>query len=289
MPYEQFDDASYTELRRNLLRAKGSGEQREFLTVLRDSGKFAAWIRARVETEPGDSLPLLEDPLTESEFKEPPKSAEEWMFDAWKSIGPADACRVPFWGLVTLRHIEEGRIESRYLAANGGALSGGLERIDRTLKEGDEKAVDSIVRVTLRRMGGLPEVRGNRSVYVNCPFARAWWRGYLTREICGESGAEPRSVANVLTVSQSYWEELINLVVSKNSVLGDAKVRTALVWALSDFIDDGEKKHLFHANRLTRIQRLIGVRSAWQELGVFSVEDLKEMISGEFIASIRPG
>lgn len=288
MSYEQFEDASYTELRRNLLRAKGSGEQREFLAVLRDSGEFAAWIRSRVKTESGDSPPLLENRLTESEFKEPPKSAEEWMFDAWKSIAPADACRVPFWGLVTLRHIEEGRIQSRYLAANGGALSGGRERIDRTLKEEDEKAVDSIVRASLRRMGGLPEARGNRSVYVNCPFARAWWRGYLAREICEESGAEPRSVANVLTVSQSYWEELINLVVSKNSVLGDAKVRTALVWALSDFIDDAEKKHLFHANRLTRIQRLIGVRSAWQELGVFSARELKEMISGEFIASIRP-
>lgn len=289
MPCEQFEDASYTELRGNLLRSKGSGAARDFLAALRDSGEFAEWIGERVQVEPGDGLPLLEDPLTESEFKEPPRSAEKWMFDAWESIAPADACRVPFWGLVTLRHIEAGRIESRYLAADGGALSGGRERIDRTLREGAEKKVDEIVRAALRRMSGLPEARGSRSVYVNCPFARAWWRGYLAREICGESGAEPGRVGKVLSVSQSYWEELINLVVSRNSVLGDAKARTALVWALSELINDEDKKRLFHANTLTRIQRLIGVRSAWQELGVFSVGELKEMMIGEFIAAIRPG
>ena len=246
MPYEEFEDASYTELRQNLLRSKGSEYQREFLSVLRSSSEFPDWIRGRVKIEQGESLPILEEPLTESEFKEPPKSTEEWIFDAWESISPADAARVTFWGFMSLRHVEEGRIKSFYLAANGGALTGGLERIDRILKEGNEKEVDSIVRAALRRMSGLPEARGNRSVYVNCPFARAWWRGYLACEVRETSGAELTNVVKVLTVSQSYWEGLINLVVSRNSVLGDAKVRTALIWALSDLINDEDKKYLFH-------------------------------------------
>lgn len=288
MSREQFEDASYAELRRKLLRSKGSAAQREFLTALRDSGEFAEWIGERVRVEPGDGLPLLEYPLTESEFKEPPRGEEKRMFDAWKSIAPADACRVPFWGLATLRHIEAERIESRYLAADGGAPSGGREKIDRTLREGTASEVDGAVRAALRRMSGLPEARGGRSVYVNCPFARAWWRGHLAREICAEPGAEPGRVGKILAVSQTYWEELVNLVVSRNSVLGDAKVRTALVWALSDCVDDADKKRLFHAKALTRIQRLIGVRSAWQELGVFSVKELKEMMIVEFLAPRRP-
>lgn len=286
MPYAEFEDASYTELRKNILKAKGSNEQREFLDALRSSSRFPDWIRARIKIEQGESLPILEEPLTESEFKEPPKSTEKWIFDTWESISPANASRVTFWGFMTLRHVEKGRIKSFYLAANGGAQAGGLERIDRALKE--EKDIDIIARTALRRMSGLPEARGNRSVYVNCPFARAWWRRYIAQEVREQSDAEMINIIKVLTVSQSYWEGLINLVVSRNSVLGDAKVRTALIWALADFINDEDKHYLFHEKILGRIQRLIGIRSAWQELGVFPVKEIKEIIKKEFILSVQP-
>ena len=288
MPYAEFEDASYTELRKNLLKQKGSDYQLEFLSALRYSSEFPDWVRTRIKVEHGDSLPILEEPLTESEFKDPPKSTEKWIFDTWESISPANACRVTFWGFMSLRHIEEGRIQPFYLVANGGALTGGLERIERALKEGNNNEVDSIVRTALRRMSGLPEARGNRSVYVNCPFARAWWRGYLAREVREITDAELANVVKVLTISQSYWEGLINFVVSRNSVLGDAKVRTALIWALSDFINNENKHHLFHEKTLGRIQRLIGIRSAWQELGVFSVNEIKEIIKDELIVSVQP-
>ena len=287
MLYEEFEDASYTALRQKLLRSKGSTAQRQFLSCLRSSNEFSDWIRHQVKIEEGESLSILEEPLTESEFKEPPKSTEKRIFDAWESISPAEACRATFWGFVILRHIEEGRIKSFYLAANGGALMGGLERIDRVLKEGNEKEVDRVVRAVLLRLSGLPE-RGKRSVYENCPFARAWWRGYLAREICEQTDAESKNVVKVLTVSQSYWVRLINLVVSKNAVLGDVKVRTALIWALSDFINDEGEKYLFYDKVLGRIERLIGIRSAWQELGVFSIEELKKIMRDDFIATIQP-
>ncbi len=285
MPCEKFEDASYTKLRKNLLKSKGSDAQREFLSVLCRSDEFPSWMRNEVRVEEGEAPSMLEEPLTESEFKDPPESAEERMFEAWKSLSPADACRVTLWGFITLRHIEAGRIQSSYLAANGGDASRGLERIERVLKGENKKEVDDVVRTAIRRMSGLPEARGNRSVYVNCPFARAWWRGHLTREICEQSGAEPRSVRKVLSVSQSYWEELINLVVSRNSVPGDVKVRTALIWALSELMDDPDKERLFQGKSLKRVQRRIGVRAAWQELGVFPVEQLKEMMKNEFIAA----
>ena len=220
MPCEAFEDASYTALRKRLLRSKGSEDQREFLSVLRSSSDFSEWVRKQVSIEQGESLPVLEEPLTEAEFQEPPKSTEKQIFDTWRSIAPADACRVTFWGLMTLRHVESGIIQSSFLAVNGGPSPAGLERIDRVLKEGNEKDVDSVVRRALRRMSGLPEARGNRSVYVNCPLARAWWRRYLANEICESTGAVLTDVLKVLGHSQQYWEELINLVVSRNSVLG---------------------------------------------------------------------
>ena len=279
MDYEEFEDASYTSLRKDLIKSKGSQQQREFLIALRSSSHYSEWVRNKVKIESGEKLPILEENLTESEFKEPPRSTERQIFESWKAIPPASACRVTFWGFMTVRHIEEGRIQSSFLAANDGATPGGLDRIDRVLKEGNEKEIDDTVRTALRRMSGLPEARGNRSVYVNCPFARAWWRRYLANEVCENTGVGLTDVIKVLGSSQQYWEELINLVVSRNSVLGDAKVRIALIWALSEFVDEEEKKHLFQGKALKTIRRLIGIRSAWQELGVFSVEELKELMT----------
>lgn len=276
MPCEAFEDASYTALRKRLLRSKGSEDQQEFLTILRSSSNFSDWLREQVSIEQGESLPMLEEPLTEAEFQEPPKSTEKQIFDTWKPIVPADACRVTFWGLMTLRHIESGIIQSSFLAVNGGSSPTGLERIDRVLKEGNEKDLDNVVRRALRLMSGLPEARGNRSVYVNCPLARAWWRRHLADEICGSTEAVLTDVLKVLGHSQQYWEELINLVVSRNSVLGDVKIRTALIWALSEFVNEEGSKHLFQGKTIKRIQRLLGIRLAWQELGVFSTVELKQ-------------
>ena len=283
MPYSRFDDASYTELRKKLLKSKGSDDQQEFLSVLRARDKFSHWIKGQVKIESGELLPLLEVPLTEAEFKEPPKSTEKRIFDAWKSISPAEACRVTFWGFMTLRHIEESRIQSSFLAADNRTASCGLERIDRVLKSGSEKEIDDAVRTALRRMSGLPEARGNRSVYTNCSLARAWWRGYVANETVEKTGAILGDVVKVLTSSQTYWENLITFVVSRNSVLGDANVRTALIWALSDFIDDEHKKDLFQGKNLKRMIRLIGIHSVWQELAVFSIGGLKELIKKEFL------
>lgn len=283
MPYQEFEDASYTALRKKLLRSKGSKDQRIFLSVLLSNSEFLDWIRNQVNIEPGEHLPTLKEPLTESEFKDPPKSTEDQIFNTWQSITPADACRVTFWGFMTLHHVETNRIQSSYLAANGGAFPGGRERIDRVLQEGKEKEIDSIVRTVLRRMSGLPEARGNRSVYVNCPFARSWWRGYLADEVCENTRATLPDVVKVLRQSQQYWEELITLVVSQNSVLGDVKVRTALIWMLSEIVNEKEKDYLFQRNAIRTIRRLIGIRSAWQELGVFSIEELKELIKKELM------
>ena len=101
------------------------------------------------------------------------------LYSSWSYVAPALACRSTFWAAVTLNHVRHGLIDSAFLAANGGNLPGGAERIDFALNDRSNSGpqrVDNCVRTVLRRLGGLPEVRGNRSVYVDCPFARAWWR-----------------------------------------------------------------------------------------------------------------
>ena len=118
-------------------------------------------------------------------------------------------------------------------------------------------------------------------------MARAWWRGRLAKEVCEATGADHGKVMDLFRVSQTYWERLVGFAVSKNSVLGDSKVRSALVWALSEHIGDETKKPLFIDNKnLKKILDGIARRSAWQELGVFLADELKQLFEREYITPI---
>ena len=287
MAYKELKDTDYSALRKRLIAEKGGVAQKEFLEKLKDSKNFVEWFREKVGIEEGEDKISnhLSDQLSEHEFKEPPKQAEEMLFEKWGSIiTPAQACRSSFWGYVTLRHIEEEKIESYYLAANGGTLPGGLERIDKALNSGDLSSIDSVVRQAIRRISGLPEARGNRTVYVDCPFARAWWRCYMAKDVRDEiPEANPKKVMDVFRINQAYWEELISSVVSKNSVFGDANIRAALIWALSEKINSKESP-LLSAKNLNKVIKKIGIRLAWQELAIFPPEELRQLFENEFLA-----
>lgn len=287
--YKRLDDAQYTGFRKTLLKQKGSDLQQEFLKVARSDDQFLDFVRRQVETKGEKEAAVFDERLTEHQYKEPTKDTEQGMYKVWKDVPPETACRVTFWGEVTLRHIEYGLIQSSYLAANGGALSGGLERIDRALSSsGTEKDIDSCVRAILRRMSGLPEARGNVSVYVNCPFGCAWWRERLADEVCeiivkssSRSEASRDGILNLLRFGQEYWETLVRLVISRNSVLGDRNVRDVLIWSLSEILKLDKENGVLKSQNLKSLCRLLGIRCAWQELGIFEPAELKSLIDNE--------
>lgn len=286
-PWEEFDDASYTKLKKRLLKRKGSTLQKEFLGALRSRDLFCQWMNEQVDHKKGPQLPVSVTRLSESQFSKPPLSTERDLFAMWGDVSPAQASRTTFWGLVTLRHIERERIDPSFLVYQDGKGKSGRVRLEELLNDGDEKQIDNAVRLALRRMSGLPEARGVRSVYTNCPFARAWWRSHLAEEVCEASGAERGDVLNVLQKSTEYWEKLIVLVVSRNSVVGDTGVRTALVWALSELVGDKARSQLFTVQGLTQVGRLLGIRLAWQELSVLPLEELKVLILREILPRDR--
>lgn len=287
MSFQELHSVQYSQLRRDLLRDKGSDLQKEFLEALRQDGQeFLEWMRNKVGITVGNSPELSSvEPISEDEFKEPTKVTEAAVFSALQSLEPRIACRPPFWGRVALWCIETKKIgKPSYLAANGGTGPGGSARIDEALKSDDHKKLDSAVRTVLRRLSGLPEARGNRSVYVDCPLARAWWRCFWARECASGDEATEKKIINVFRTQQNYWEELVNLVISRNSVLGDAKVRKALIQTLAREkagADPDEK--LFQQSFLKNINMQIGIRAAIQELGVFSIDELRALLEEKLI------
>ena len=277
MAYLEFDGGTYTQFWKNLLEHKGSDLQKEFLKAARDSKFFIQWIERDINCgNKGGEIDLLSDKLSEAEYKFPPRNVETKLFKMWEGLTPVQASRETFWGYVTLKHIKQGIIESHYLAIDVRSHLSGIEQINRALIDSQEKQIDIVVRNILRNLSGLPQ-RGTRSVYVDCRFARAWWRVFIAHQVHGEV-----DVADLNTTlggaSKGHWGPLIDLIVSRYSILGDTKVRSALIWALS------EQEEAKKSEVIKRIVKQIGIQSAWQELGVFDVGELKEQVMKPIIS-----
>ena len=281
LPYKEFKDSDYTRVRRNLLRTKGGPLQRQFLEAVRKNQHFLDYIRSDISTEGSYELPLSPDPMTEDEFKAPPGDTETRLYESWSQLTPRIACRSTFWANFTCRHIEAQKIDAVYLAANGGNMSGGAERIDRALMEtGDTqpKMMDSAVRTVLRRLGGIPGVRGNRSVYVDCPFARAWWRERLVNQTAQGDTRLAVQVRQVIRIHQTYWEKLIDRIVSRNSTFGSLEVRNAFLQTLARFIATNPGAALRKTKVLERTCRRITVHQGARELSILDNAELVEIM-----------
>ena len=280
--FKELSDSAYTRLRKRLLRESGSEQQRDFLKRVRDTQSFLAWF-SNVPTVGTTDAAIFPERLTESEFKDPPADAERRLFKAWSAITPSVACRSTFWANVTVEHIRKGRIESAFLAANGGNLPGGAERIDFALHDktaGAARGVDGCVRTVLRRLGGLPEVRGNRSVYVDCPFARAWWRERWVEQASGNDRDLEHQVRTVLRTHQTYWEKLIDRIVFRNSTFGSTNIRNAFIRALAEFVEANPESELGKTEGLQRVCRRATAYQGNRELSVLSDSELDILMGG---------
>lgn len=294
--YKRLDDEAYTRLRKHLLRKEVTDFRRDFLTAALSNERFLNFVQDTRVAGTGKEVELdLLGKLTESEYNNPPDDTERTLYEKWRDVPIETACRVTFWGEVTLNHIEKEVIQASYLAAGTDTVRG-VDRIRRVLSgDGD---IDSCVRTILRNMSGLPEARGNISVYVNCPFSRAWWRIRLAhevqeavKEISGrEDPKDFERILHLLRWKNEGWETIMRWVISRNSVLGDTKTRDLLVWILAEKLADTEPKASFtllQSDTIRKICRVLGIRCAWQELSMLSIEELRDVIEKDVALAIN--
>lgn len=284
--YAERDEVDYTRFtarRDRLLGEKGGEFQRSFLTATKDRQAFIDFMEREVPAEDGDRPPAFDGAMTEQSFKDMTVDQEEAVHGLWKEVPPRIACRVSFWAETTIQHLKDGVIEEAFwLAANGGRTESGEERIDRALAEkGDQgkKSMDDCVRTILRRMSGLPSARGNRSVFVDPPFARAWWRERLVNRVANRDGAESRDgLSNVVRRSQTYWENLMAMIVSRGSVFASMVAQDAFINGLAKNFRADPQSPLKNTETLkTALRRFSNVAAA-RELGVLTFEEIGEIV-----------
>lgn len=284
MTYKQLNEREYAELREALL---NPDLQPEFIEAARSNEEFIAFVRSRVSTEKGAEVPTLATRLTESQYREASEEVERGMYETWKMLSPEDASRVSLWAEVTLRHIESGIIDASFLAAPRSLSSDGKKRIYQVLERGNAKALDDCTRDILRHLGGLPTPRGDRSVFVNCLFSRAWWRQHLLEESVNATNVPAAQLKDFLYRSQTHWEALVTLVVSKHSTPGTAKARLALIWALAD-LEKGSTEYevLQNTKDFEVFCFLLRGRCAWQELDALELGEVKKLIEEDVFPEI---
>lgn len=288
--YKRLDDEAYTRLRKDLLRKETIDLQKEFLMAARSNAGFLAFMQD-VRGIGTDGTKDLETygRLTEAEYINPPEDTELSMYAQWKDIPPETACRVTFWGEVTLNHIRQGKIEAHYLATSSDTTRG-IDHIQKALAS--DQNTSSCVLNVLRSMSGIPEKRGNISVYANCPFSRAWWRVRLAhevqktvRDVCGQKSPDAfKKILKLLRLKNEGWETIMRWVISRNSVLGDTKTRDLLVWILAEKLASTKKTSdftLLNSETIRKICRTLGVRCAWQELSLLDADELRSVIEGD--------
>ena len=283
--YRELDPDKYVRLQRELLKIKGSDRQRDFLESLKDTTAFIAWVESQAPTNEGHALPTFEGPLTESSFKEPTADQEALMYKLWQDTPPRTACRPSFWASVTLEHLREEKIaEATWLAANGRVAESGEERIDRALATNTDdegnKTVDYCVRTTFRRMSGLPAARGNRSVFVDSTFGRAWWREKIVAAIQqrNDDVAERKYLLEVVRVSQTYWESLVTMIVSRGSVYGANDIQAALINTLAQHFQANHNTPLRNDATLRTALRRFSNLAASREISVLPFPEICSIV-----------
>ena len=281
-PFMELSDTDYSSFRKELLRVKGGDRQKQFLKIVRDAATFLEHVSS-IPTDGTVNPALAPEQMTESEYKDPPASTEQALYTSWSALTPAVACRSTFWAKLTIEHIRAGRIQSVYLAANGGNLPGGAERIDFVLADATgqgPKRIDDCVRTVLRRLGGLPEVRGNRSVYVDCPFARAWWRERMVNQAANGNAQTAAVVRTIIRTNQTYWEKLIDRIVFRNSTFGSENIRNAFLRALAQFVQSNPTSELTSSPGLQRLCRRAATYQGSRELSILSDSELDALMGG---------
>lgn len=273
-------DAKYTAFRKDLLRNKGHDRQRQFLKNTLVDSRFLEEF-ADIGTTGTLDIQVISTPLTESEYRDPPPCTEKTLYDSWPELTPTVACRTTFWSYVTISHIEAGKIQSKYLASAGSTVPGGGERIDLALDEQkpiQPKLMDDCVRTVLRRLGGLPEVRGNRSVFVDCPFARAWWRERMIRQAAKDKEGMEDKIRAFLRTNQTYWEKLIDRIVFRNSTFGSDNIRGAFLRALANFAQEYQSTDLRNLSGLQRLCRRVTAYQGAKELSFLDDNELDDLM-----------
>ena len=282
---KRYDPIALRNFRRKAIVENGDDFQREILTRILDGKNFAPWLDEKINcpTE-GDNIAFPSEckRLCTKEYIEFPETTMRMYYLAWQGIPLSDAATPAFWAYMTRQAVAEGKLASHDLVLSSqdskpDAVTG-KNNIKQALEDltGDAQSdqMGKLTRNFIRNLCGLHEKRGARSIYQDCPFARAWWQCHIAHKASPNDWQD--KILPMLR-EKPVWEHVSDKMVSRLTVIGDINIRNGIILHL---LEQKERKKENIKDLLTRI----GVMSAWCALGFFSPEEIKGKIEELFVS-----
>ena len=256
--------------------ARGGLEQREFLRLAAGDGTEFCRLVKLWGLRQGRTPAVTDIRLSERELLDPPWSTERKVAATWANLPVNLAARPETWTRIHVEMVDQGLMKSSYLAANGG--ESGKGRIARALNGTDSQLVDDCVRTVLRRLGGVIEARANRTSFLDCPLARAWWRHRYATEAHKCFGCTTIEDLSAALRQRFRWEALVEAMVSKLTVIGDSAIRPAIVQCMADGAGSTRQE-------VENMLGWIGRRTTVQALGALDPNYVRKLIAEQFLDS----
>ena len=281
---KRYDSIALRNFRRKAITEKGDDFQKEILTCILDSENFPPWLDEKInQPTEGDDIvfPSGCRRLCTKEYIEFPETTMRMYYSEWQDIPLSDAATPGFWAYVTRQAVVEHKIASHDLVLSSKESqpddSAGRSKIEEALESADDirsDKMDKLIRNFLRNLCGLHEVRSARSLYQDCPFARAWWQCHV-----GHKASPNDWYDRILPMlrEKPVWEIMSDRMVSGLAVIGDINIRNGVILYL---LEQKERKKDDIRDLLARV----GVMSGWCALGSFSAEEIKGKIPELFIS-----
>ena len=281
---KRYDSIALRNFRRKAITEKGDDFQKEILTCILDSENFPPWLDEKInQPTEGDDIvfPSGCRRLCTKEYIEFPETTMRMYYSEWQDIPLSDAATPGFWAYVTRQAVVEHKIASHDLVLSSKESqpddSAGRSKIEEALESADDirsDKMDKLIRNFLRNLCGLHEVRSARSLYQDCPFARAWWQCHVAHKASPNDWHD--RILPMLR-EKPVWEIVSDRMVSGLAVIGDINIRNGVILYL---LEQKERKKDDIRDLLARV----GVMSGWCALGSFSAEEIKGKIPELFIS-----
>ena len=262
---------------------RGTEKQKDFISKAAESPIDFYKEILKWGVDSGEPPPVLSAKLTEKQYIDPPWNTEVMIADTWSDLTPNLASRPGTWTRIHVELLRAGIIHSNYLANNPSSESGET-RIRAALRRNSSKEIDDCVRSILRRLGGIPSVRAARTSFIDCPLAKAWWRHQFAKEVYREvknstleefSNVSLEEFSEVMRPS-AFWENFIESMVSRLTVVGTYQIRVAMVLLLYLL---KFRKH--NKEDIRNLFRAVGQRSTTQLLGALESAYVFEIFRDE--------
>lgn len=266
---------------RRLTSKKDGVECRHLLEATKNSQDFIVYIKKHFKNSQWQKLKLHIGRLSEQEYRVIPRIPHaDALWQSLEHVNPVEAGKPETWLAVTLQAIQTGIIESHYLAAEKD--SSGKKQIENALasiasKEKGDNETHEWLRVSrriLRTAFGFISERGRKAIFTDVPFAVAWWKIYLAKEISKGAQIPEAKVSRWMFHERSKYGEITMRMTGKLTVIADKNIRDGLFSFLLDkqlnHIDDDEFKSLL---------KHIGIQASWKALGMLSPDENKKIIA----------